>query len=98
MFLRCHTRQKDGKLHRYWSIVETRRCGKRGTVQRPVLYLGEINDSQQAAWRKTIAVLEDGVAAPHSIALFPDDLSFPKTHTMRSSKLFYHPGLCRHSF
>lgn len=77
MFLRCHTRQKDGKLHRFWSIVETRRCGKRGTAQRPVLYLGEINDSQQAAWRKTIAVLEDGAAAPRSIALFPDDQPAP---------------------
>lgn len=77
MFLRCHTRQKDGKLHRYWSIVETRRCGTRGTVQRPVLYLGEINDSQQAAWRKTIEVIEDGTPAPRSIALFPDDQRAP---------------------
>ena len=73
MFLRCHPRRKDGKLHRYWSIVESRRCGKRGSVQRPVLYLGEVNDSQQAAWRKTIEVFEDGAAAPRTIALFPDD-------------------------
>ncbi len=77
MFLRCHTRQKDGKLHRYWSIVETRRCGTRGTVQRPVLYLGEINDSQQAAWRKTIEVFEDGAARPRPIALFPADQPAP---------------------
>ena len=77
MFLRCHTRQKDGKLHRYWSIVETRRCGTRGTVQRPVLYLGEINDSQQAAWRKTIEVFEDGAARPRPIALFPADRPAP---------------------
>ena len=77
MFLRCHPRQKDGKLHRYWSIVETRRLGKHRTVQHPVLYLGEINDSQQAAWRKTIAVFEDGAAAPRSIALFPDDRPAP---------------------
>jgi transposase len=77
MFLRCHTRQKDGKLHRYWSIVETRRCGKRGTVQRPVLYLGEINDSQQAAWRKTIEVFEDGAPMSRSIALFPADHPAP---------------------
>jgi transposase len=77
MFLRCHTREKDGKLHRYWSIVETCRCGKRGTVQRPVLYLGEINDSQQAAWRKTIEVFEDGAATPRSIALFPADQPAP---------------------
>ena len=77
MFLRCHTRQKDGKLHRYWSIVETRRCGTRGTVQRPVLYLGEINDSQQAAWRKTIEVFEEGAAQSRPIALFPADQSAP---------------------
>ena len=82
MFLRCHARQKDGKLHRYWSIVESRRCGKRGTVQRPVLYLGEINDSQQAAWRKTIEVFEDGAPAPRSIALFPDDQPVPVTNDM----------------
>jgi hypothetical protein len=77
MFLRCHTRQKDGKLHRYWSIVESRRCGPRGTVQRPVLYLGEINDSQQAAWRKTIEVFEDGAPTPRTIALFPADQPAP---------------------
>jgi hypothetical protein len=77
MFLRCHTRQKDGKLHRYWSIVETRRCRTRGTVQRPVLYLGEINDSQQAAWRKTIEVFEEGAARPRAIALFPADQPAP---------------------
>ncbi|MBI2114369.1 MAG: hypothetical protein HYT85_04700, partial [candidate division NC10 bacterium] len=61
MFQRCHTRRKDGKLHRYWSIVETRRVAGGRVVQRPVLYLGEINDSQREAWRKTIEVFEDGV-------------------------------------
>lgn len=45
MFLRCHPRQKNGKLHRYWSILETRRVAGGGVVQRRVLYLGEINDS-----------------------------------------------------
>jgi hypothetical protein len=73
MFLRCHPRQKDGKLHRYWSIVETRRVTGGGVVQRRVLYLGEINDSQREAWRKTIEVLEDGALEPHPIALFPED-------------------------
>ena len=53
MFLRSHTRNKDGKEHRYFSVVENRRLARGKTVQRPVLYLGEINDSQQAAWRKT---------------------------------------------
>jgi hypothetical protein len=73
MFLRCHTRRKDGKLHRYWSIVETRRAPGGSVVQRPVLYLGEINDSQREAWRKTIEVFEAGTAAARTIALFPND-------------------------
>ena len=73
MFLRCHPRQKDGKLHRYWSIVETRRVAGGGVVQRRVLYLGEINDSQREAWRKSIEVLEDGSPQPRTIALFPED-------------------------
>ncbi len=53
MFLRCYPRHKDGKTHRYWSLVETQRVSGGRVVQRPVLYLGEINDSQQTAWRKT---------------------------------------------
>ncbi len=64
-------------LHRYWSIVETRRCGPRGIVQRPVLYLGEVNDSQQATWRKTIEVIDEEAARPRSIALFPADQTAP---------------------
>jgi transposase len=73
MFLRHIKRKKDGKEHRYWSIVENRRVGGGRVVQRPLLYLGEINDSQELAWRKSIAVLEDGAAAPHSLSLFPED-------------------------
>ena len=34
------------------SVVENRRVGGNKTVQRTVLYLGEINDSEQASWRK----------------------------------------------
>ena len=42
MFLRAKIRKKDGKLHRYFSVVENRRVGvKRRTVQRTVLRLGE---------------------------------------------------------
>jgi hypothetical protein len=40
----CHARIKDGKEHRYWSVVENRRCGRGKVVQRQVLYLGEINE------------------------------------------------------
>ena len=56
MFLRCHTRKKDGKQHRYYSVEESRRLQPGKVVQRRVLYLGEINDSQQASWRKTLEV------------------------------------------
>ena len=55
MFLRRTNRKKDGKDHRYFSVVENRRLSSGKTVQRTVLYLGEINDSQEAAWRKTLA-------------------------------------------
>jgi hypothetical protein len=73
MFLRSTIRKKDGKQHRTWSVVESRRVAGGKVVQRPVLYLGEINDSQAAAWRKSIAVLEDGATQPRPAALFPDD-------------------------
>jgi transposase len=76
MFLRAKKRFKDGKEHRYWSLVENRRVAGGRVVQRQVLYLGEINDSQQAAWCHTIEVLqEDG--GPTSMALFPEDRAAP---------------------
>jgi len=73
MFLRATIRRKDGKEHRYWSVVENQRVGGGRVVQRHVLYLGEINDTQELAWRKSIAVLEDGAAEPRTLALFPED-------------------------
>jgi hypothetical protein len=73
MFLRCTRRKKDGKEHRYWNVVENRRVSGGRVVQRQVLYLGEINDSQREAWRKTIEVFEDGSSTPRTLALFPED-------------------------
>jgi hypothetical protein len=73
MFLRATYRRKDGKQHRYFSIVENRRVGRGRVVQRHVLYLGEINDSQELAWRKSIEVFEDGAARPRALSLFPED-------------------------
>lgn len=73
MFLRCSTRKKNGKDHCYWSIVENRRCAGERVVQRHVLYLGEINDRQQAAWQKTIEIFEHGQPQPRTVALFPAD-------------------------
>src|SRR5690349_24449196 len=73
MFLRCKVRRKDGKQHRYWSVVENARVAGGRVVQRHVLYLGEINDSQELAWRRSIEVLEDGAARPRTLSLFPED-------------------------
>jgi len=76
MFLRAKTRKKDGKLHRYWSVVESRRTADDRVLQRQVLYLGEINDSQRAAWTRAIEVFaEDGAA--RQVAIFPDDRAAP---------------------
>jgi len=73
MFLKESTRFKDGKAHHYWSLVENRRVdGGRKVVQRHVLYLGEINSTQQEAWRKTIEVFESGSKRPRTVALFPE--------------------------
>ena len=73
MFLRSITRKKNGKVHRYWSIVENRRCAGNKVAQRHVLYLGEINDQQEAAWQKTIDIYEHGQALPRTVSLFPSD-------------------------
>src|SRR4051812_919895 len=73
MFLKCSVRRKDGKEHRTWSIVESRRLPGGGSVQRHLLYLGEINDSQKAAWQKSIAVFAEGEEEPRQYALFPED-------------------------
>ena len=71
MFLRSTLRKKNGKEHRYWSIVENKRCSGGRIVQKAVLYLGEINDQQEAAWQKTIDVFEHGQTLPRTVALFP---------------------------
>jgi Transposase DDE domain len=73
MFLRATTRKKDGKEHRYWSVVENRRVARGRVVQRHVLYLGEINSSQELAWRKSIEVLDEQTSSPRTLALFPED-------------------------
>jgi transposase len=73
MFLRASIRKKNGKEHRYWSIVENRRIAGGQVRQRHVLYLGEINASQERAWRKSIEVFDEEADRPRSLALFPED-------------------------
>ena len=77
MFVRAKKRFKDGKEHRYWSVVENARNPNGRVVQRQVLYLGEINDSQRAAWCRSIEVL-CGESSPKSVALFPADREAPE--------------------
>jgi transposase len=77
MFLRSTNRKKDGKDHRYFSIVENRRLLGGKTTQRTVLYLGEINDQQQTAWRKTLEVFDENEQRYARVSLFPDDQAIP---------------------
>jgi len=82
MHLKCNKRRKDGKVHRYWSVMESYRLANGKSAKRQVLYLGEINDSQKLAWRKTISVIDsDGKRtgnAPRQVALFPADRDLPE--------------------
>ncbi|MCA1606187.1 MAG: IS1634 family transposase [Acidobacteria bacterium] len=77
MFLRSTTRWKDGKEHRYWSLVENRRCRGDRIVQHTVLYLGEINDSQKAQWIRAIEVFDEDRGGPEQLKLFAAERGLP---------------------
>ena len=78
MYLRFSRRLKDGKEHRYWSVVESKRCAGGRVVQRPVLYLGEINDSQREAWCRVIEAFDEGTQRHRQLALFPAERGVPE--------------------
>ena len=78
MFLRFNKRFKDGKEHRYWNIVENRRCVTGKVVQRQVLYLGEINDSQRETWCRMIEAFDEDAGRHRQLALFPADRAVPE--------------------
>ena len=71
MYLRCNRRIKDGKEHRYWNIVESKRCAGGKLVQRQVLYLGEINDSQREAWCRVTQAFDEQSQQRTQLASFP---------------------------
>jgi transposase len=81
MFLRSTTRKKDGKEHRYFSVVENRRLSTGKTAQRTVLYLGEVNDRQESAWRKTLEVFDEEQQSRRKLSLFPEDREIPEDAT-----------------
>ena len=71
MFLRVNKRKKDGKEHRYWSLMESVRVGRR-VFQRRALYLGELNDSQLGEWRRTVEAFDEK-GRVKQLLLFPED-------------------------
>ena len=73
MFLRAETRIKDGKEHRYWSVVENRRVSGGKSIQRQVAYLGEIGGGQHAAWCRALEAFDGEAGRMTQIALFPED-------------------------
>ena len=77
MYLRFARRRKDGKEHRYWSIVESRRCAGGRVVQRPILYLGEINDGQREAWCRQIETFDEASGRHRQLALFSAEQAVP---------------------
>lgn len=72
MHLKCRIRRKDGKAHRTWSIVESRRVAGR-VVHQHVLYLGEVNDRQKASWEKAVSVVDETSGAVRQLELLPED-------------------------
>lgn len=67
LFLRAHERRKDGKTHKYWSLVENRRCADQRVVQRHVLYLGALTPAQELSWEKTARVFDEPASAASSL-------------------------------
>ena len=76
-FLHCHHRFKNGKDHCYWSIAEKVKVAGERWIQRHILYLGEINSSQQAAWTKVIDVFDTTTQRTAELALYPAEQSIP---------------------
>jgi hypothetical protein len=74
MFLRRTQRNKNGKAHSYWNVVENKRLDDGRVVQRQVLYLGEISSSQVGAWRKAIEVLDEDAGEARRLTLFAEDV------------------------
>ena len=68
MYLRHTTRKKDGKVHRYWSLVRSVRVGRR-VIQQTVAHLGELDDRGRIEARKLARHL---IGVPEDAALFDD--------------------------
>jgi hypothetical protein len=77
MFLRRCERQKNGKRHTYWALVESYRTAK-GSRQRVVAHLGELQSGEESGWAKLGQHLEDQQAAWRpQLSLFDPPLPEP---------------------
>ena len=68
MYLRHTTRKKDGKVHRYWSLVRSVRVGRR-VIQQTVAHLGELDERGRLEAR---ALARHLIGAPERAQLFYD--------------------------
>ena len=75
MFLRPNHRDKDGKDHTYWSLVETVRTPD-GPRQKTLCYLGELNSSAQVRWLRTVEVFNEQ-GETQQPKFFPSDVEPP---------------------
>lgn len=77
MYLKCHSRLKDGKAHHYYSIAEKVCCARGRRVERHIFYLGEINDSQREGWLKLIEAFDVESQQQTKLALFASERPVP---------------------
>ena len=68
MYLRHTIRRKDGKVHRYWSLVRSIRVGRR-VIQQTVAHLGELDERGRIQAR---ALARRLIGAPEEASLFDD--------------------------
>ena len=68
MYLRHTIRKKDGKVHRYWTLVRSVRVGRR-VIQQTVAHLGELDERGRIAAR---ALARRLIGAPEEAPLFDD--------------------------
>jgi len=68
MYLRHTTRKKDGKIHRYWTLVRSVRVGRR-VIQQTVAQLGELDEHGRLEAR---ALARHVIGEPEQARLFDD--------------------------
>ena len=77
MFLRFNRRFKDGKEHRYWNIVESKRCAGGRVVQRRFCIWARSTTASNEAWCRAIEAFDEGSGRHRQLALFPADRAVP---------------------